>query len=46
VADNYRVVNRLFAETSLNLVQSYVLFGGLLFLAVLYRLRGSVERET
>ncbi len=46
VANNYRVVNRLFAETAFNIVQSYVLFGGLLFLALLYRLRSPVERET
>ena len=46
VANNYRVLNRLFAETSLNFVQSYVFFGGLLFLALLYRLRTPGEPET
>ena len=45
VANNYRVVNRLFAETWLNFVQSYVFFGGLLLLALLYRLRGQIERD-
>ena len=44
VANNYRVVNRLFAETSLNFAQSYVFFGGLLLLALLYRLRVEPER--
>ena len=45
VANNYRVVNRLFAETSVNFVQSYVFFGGLLFLGLLYRLRAPAERS-
>jgi len=44
VANNYRVLNRLFAETPLNFVQTYVFFGGLLFLALLYRLRAPAER--
>jgi len=39
------VVNRLFAETSVNFVQSYVFFGGLLFLGLLYRLRAPAERS-
>lgn len=45
VANNYRVVNRLFAETSLNFLQSYVFFGGLLLLALLYRLREPGESQ-
>jgi len=43
VANNYRVVNRLFAETWLNFSQSYVFLGGLLLLLLLYRLRGRPE---
>ena len=40
IANNYRALNRL-AETPFNLLQSYVLFGGLLLLFHLYRLRQS-----
>lgn len=38
VANNFRVLNRL-ADTHWNFLQSYVFYGGLLLLAVLYRLR-------
>lgn len=43
VANTWRVSNRL-ANTPWNFVQSYVLFGGLLFLALLYRLRAAAVR--
>ena len=43
VANTYRVTNRL-ADTPLNFLQSYVFFGGLLFLALLYRLRSAAAR--
>ena len=39
VANNYRALNRL-ADTPWNFLQSYVLAGGLLFVFLLYRLRG------
>jgi hypothetical protein len=38
VSNNFRVLNRL-ADTHWNFLQSYVFYGGLLLLAVLYRLR-------
>ena len=38
IADTWRAVNQL-AETPFNFLQSYVLFGGLVFLGILYRLR-------
>ena len=38
ISNNYRALNRL-AETPLGLLQSYVYFGGLIFLGVLWRLR-------
>lgn len=44
VANTYRAVNQL-AETPVNFLQSYVLLGGLLFLYLLYRLRGNAARE-
>ncbi len=44
IANTYRAANRL-AETPWGFLQSYVLFGGLLFLALLYRLRATAARE-
>ena len=38
IANTWRAVNQL-AETPFNFLQSYVLFGGLVFLGILYRLR-------
>ena len=43
IANTYRVVNRL-ADTPWGFLQSYVFFGGLLFLALLYRLRATAAR--
>jgi alpha-1,2-mannosyltransferase len=40
IADNFRALNRL-ADTPMNFLQSYVFFGGLLLLALLYRLRSA-----
>jgi hypothetical protein len=45
VSNTYRVTNR-FAETPWSFLQSYVFFGGLLFLALLYRLRGLAARAS
>lgn len=45
IANNYRVLNRL-AETPFNFLQSYVLFGGLLLLFHLYRLRHGEANAT
>jgi len=44
ISNNFRLLNRL-AETDLNILQSYVYFGGLLFLALLFRLRTHCLRE-
>lgn len=44
VADTWRIANRL-ADTPWGFLQSYVLFGGLLFLALLYRLRAVAARS-
>lgn len=43
IGDNFRLLNRL-AETPLNILQSYVYFGGLMFLVLLFRLRTSASR--
>lgn len=43
-SNNFRLLNRL-AETAWNPLQSYVLFGGLLLLFVLYALRGRAAQE-
>lgn len=45
VANNYRALNRL-ADTPWNFAQSYVFFGGLLFVFVLYRLRAEAARAS
>jgi len=44
ISNNYRVLNRL-ADTPLNFLQSYVYFGGLLFLAVLCLSKRSADRR-
>ncbi len=43
ISNNYRLVNRL-AETDFNILQSYVYFGGLVLLALLFRLRASANQ--
>jgi hypothetical protein len=45
IANNFRALNRL-AETPFNFLQSYVLFGGLLLLFHLYRLRDGEANAT
>ena len=44
VANTYRVANRL-ADTPLNFVQSYVFFGGLVLIGLLYWLRATAGRR-
>ncbi|MCP5043572.1 MAG: DUF2029 domain-containing protein [bacterium] len=44
ISNNFRLLNRL-SETNLNILQSYVYFGGLLFVALLFRLRAHCLRE-
>jgi hypothetical protein len=45
VSNTYRIANRL-ADSPFNFLQSYVFFGGLLFLALLYRLRATAGRAS
>jgi hypothetical protein len=45
VSNTYRIANRL-ADSPFNFLQSYVFFGGLLFLALLYRLRATTGRAS
>ncbi|MBW2293197.1 MAG: DUF2029 domain-containing protein [Deltaproteobacteria bacterium] len=43
ISNNFRLLNRL-ADTPFNILQSYVYFGGLIFLVLLFRLRASASR--